>query len=253
MAKRREFHPALIPALDALIGDPGLISPARDSKLKAEDLYIPAQYIDRIREFRDEQSSRGESATKLLNAFARILEAIHYKNKDETFVCANGMRIHFVPGNELNLNGNNGRSGSTTHALATARYVQEKVGKENVAILTGDSYMSAKALADDIDVAHINPDVYTGRRLLKLPESLYDSWFLFYVRYLWFSLMAVGYVRRMKGAMYYLNPFEIEAYRYMWERDYLERCSEGAVGWREYAHMSLAARMRYVKKYNIAH
>lgn len=62
-----------------------------------------------------------------------------------------------------------------------------------------------------------------------------------------------GYVRRMKGAMYYLNPFEIEAYRYMWERDYLERCSEGAVGWREYAHMSLAARMRYVKKYNIAH
>ena len=176
MAKRREFHPALIPALDALIGDPGLISPARDSKLKAEDLYIPAQYIDRIREFRDEQSSRGESATKLLNAFARILEAIHYKNKDETFVCANGMRIHFVPSNELNLNGNNGRSGSTTHALATARYVQGKVGKDNVAILTGDSYMSAKALADDIDVAHINPDVYTGRRLLKLPESLYDSW-----------------------------------------------------------------------------
>ena len=132
MAKRREFHPALIPALDALSGDPGLISPARDSKLKAEDLYIPAQYIDRIREFRDEQSSRGESATKLLNAFARILEAIHYKNKDETFVCANGMRIHFVPSNELNLNGNNGRSGSTTHALATARYVQEKVGVGNV-------------------------------------------------------------------------------------------------------------------------
>ena len=88
---------------------------------------------------------------------------------------------------------------------------------------------------------------------VRQAQSLYDSWFLFYVRYLWFSLMAVGYVRRMKGAMYYLNPFEIEAYRYMWERDYLERCSEGAVGWREYAHMSLAARMRYVKKYNIAH
>ena len=106
MAKRREFHPALIPALDALIGDPGLISPARDSKLKAEDLYIPAQYIDRIREFRDEQSSRGESATKLLGAFARILEAIHYKNKDETFICANGMRIHFVPSKDLDLSVN---------------------------------------------------------------------------------------------------------------------------------------------------
>ena len=49
---------------------------------------------------------------------------------------------------------------------------------------------------------------------VRQAQSLYDSWFLFYVRYLWF---------------------------------------EGAVGWREYAHMSLAARMRYVKKYNIAH
>ena len=47
---------------------------------------------------------------------------------------------------------------------------------------------------------------------VRQAQSLYDSWFLFYVRYLWFSLMAVGYVRRMKGAMYYLNPFEMEAY-----------------------------------------
>ena len=52
--------------------------------------------------------------------------------------------------------------------------------------------------------------------------------------------------------MYYLNPFEMEAYRRMWEKDYLERCSEGAHEWREFRHMSLAARLRYVKKYNIA-
>lgn len=177
MAKRKEFHSALVPALDALIGDPALISPPRGGKKKADDLYIPAQYIDRIREFRDEQSSRGESATKLLGAFARILEAIHYNNRDEVFICANGMKIHFVPSSQLKLVSTNGRTGSTTHALATARYVQEKIGKDNVAILTGDSYMSAKALADDIDVAHINPDVYTGRRELELPEELYGDWF----------------------------------------------------------------------------
>ncbi len=178
MAKRKDFHPALVPALDALIGDPDLVKPTRDGKLKAEDLYIPNQYIDRIREFRDEQSSRGESATKLLGSFAYILEAVHYKNSDDTFVCANGMRIHFVPSKDLKLTSTNGRSGSTTHALATARYVQDIVGKDNTAILTGDSYMAAKALADDIDVARINPDVYTGRRKLLLPDALYEEWFI---------------------------------------------------------------------------
>ena len=87
MAKRKDFHPVLVPALDALIGDPGLITPTKDGKLKANDLYIPAQYIDRICEFRDrdEQSSRGEAATTLLGSFSRILEAIHYNDSDDAF------------------------------------------------------------------------------------------------------------------------------------------------------------------------
>lgn len=87
---------------------------------------------------------------------------------------------------------------------------------------------------------------------VRQAQSTHDSWLLFYVQYLWCSLMCIGYVRRMKGAMYYLNPFEMEAYRRMWEKDYLERCSEGANEWREFRRMSLAARLRYVKKYNIA-
>lgn len=178
MAQRKDFHPILIPALDALIGDPELIVPTKHSKLKANDLFIPAQYIDRIYEFRDEPSSRGESAHKLLGYFPHILEAIHYSNSDNVFTCANGMRIRFISSEKLKLTSINGHSGSTAHALATARYAQEKDSKDEVAILTGDNYMVSKALMSDIDVAHVNPDIYTGRRKLILPKKYYNDWFI---------------------------------------------------------------------------
>lgn len=87
---------------------------------------------------------------------------------------------------------------------------------------------------------------------LRQAQSTHDSWLLFYVRYFWYSLRAIGYIRRMKNAMYYLNPFEMEAYRHMYEKDYLERCADGgAVEWKEFSRMSLAARMRYVRKNNL--
>ena len=178
MAKRRDTHKALVPALDALIGDPDILMPGPDTKLKAEILYIPLQYIDRIREFRHEQSSRGEAATTLLGHFMRILEYVHYADGDsKTYVCKNGMKIEFVPPQDISDVSTNGRTGSNTHALATAKYAQKQLNDDGaVAILTGDNYMSSKALAQDIDVAHINPDVYTGRRRLSLPEELCDSW-----------------------------------------------------------------------------
>ena len=181
MAKRREFHPALVPALDTLIGNPDILAPEPDTKLKAETLYVPMQYIDRVREFRHEQSSRGEAATKLLGIFSRILETTHYAdNGHKDYVCKNSMKIQFVPSSEIDITdvSTSGRTGANTHALATAKYVQKKLkDPSQVAIMTGDNYMSSKALAQDIDVARINPDVYTGRRKLVLPPELYDSWF----------------------------------------------------------------------------
>ena len=179
MAKRRDFHPILVPALDALIGNPDILAPDPETKLKAETLYIPMQYVDRLREFRHEQSSRGEAATKLLGLFSRILETTHYDDHgSKEFCCKNGMKIQFVAPKDISSVSTNGRTGANTHALATAKWAQNELhdpGK--VAILTGDNYMSSKALAQDIDVARINPDVYTGRRKLKLPDDLYESWF----------------------------------------------------------------------------
>ncbi len=177
MAERKDFHPILIPALDALIGNPELITPTTHSKLKANDLLIPTQYIDRIHEFHKEKSSRGESANKLLEDSHYILEAIHYSNDSDTYTCANGMRIHFICNEELELIDTNGRPSSTAHALATAQYAQKEYGKDEIAILTGDNYMASKALLSDIDVAHVNPYTYTGRRKLILPEKYYTDWF----------------------------------------------------------------------------
>ena len=179
MAKRREFHPALVPALDTLIGDPDILDPEPGTKKKAEVLYIPMQYIDRVREFRHEQSSRGEAAQKILSRFSRILETTHYADgADKVFTCRNGMKIQFVPPQDITDVSTNGRTGANTHALATAKFVQSKrKDPGEVAIMTGDNYMSSKALAQDIDIARINPDVYTGRRLLELPEELCGPWF----------------------------------------------------------------------------
>ena len=63
MAKRRDFHPILVPALDALIGNPDILAPDAETKLKAETLYIPMQYIDRLREFR-QAADGGQAAAR---------------------------------------------------------------------------------------------------------------------------------------------------------------------------------------------
>ena len=70
-----------MPALDALISEPKLIYPDKDTKLKAGEMLIPCQYIDRLAEFLDESiTSRGEAAYDLLGHITDMLEEIHCKN-----------------------------------------------------------------------------------------------------------------------------------------------------------------------------
>jgi PhoH-like ATPase len=173
--KKTIFHAALVPALDALIGDPKLLEPDEDTKLKAKELIIPTQFVHRIRDFRDEQSSRGEASTKLLGSFSRIFESIHY-SEEEYYTCKNGMKIRFVRDDQIKIANGESKKSSTVHTLATARYYYDAVSHD-VAILTGDNYMMALALSNDIDVARVNPEVYTGRRKLIMPDEAYRSWF----------------------------------------------------------------------------
>ena len=171
----QEWHQHLVPALDALIGNPDILTPDEGTEKKANVLYLPRYYVDRVNMFLGEQSNRGESAKILLGSFSHILGKIHYSGGID-YVCKNGMTIKFMPEENANEYSSGGRIGASAHALDVAKRVQADHGNE-VAILTGDDYMASSAFINGLDVAHINPDVYTGRRKLVLPEDLYGPWF----------------------------------------------------------------------------
>lgn len=71
---------------------------------------------------------------------------------------------------------------------------------------------------------------------LRQAQSTHNSWICFYLLYSWYWLRALPLNRKMKGAAYYLNPFEIEAYDNEHDLHYLDNCSrKGTNGWREHA------------------
>ena len=170
------YHYAIVPALDALIGEPKLIYPDKDTKKKAGEMLIPYQYIERLDEFLDEGiTSRGEAAYNLLGHITDMLEEIHTKNLDY-YTCKNGMRIKFVSMDGQSFAKEDRKTSTKASALATAvNYNSFHQGA--VAILSGDPAMLSKALLRGIDIARINPEIYTGRRKLQLPKAAYAQWF----------------------------------------------------------------------------
>jgi predicted ribonuclease YlaK len=165
-----------VPALDALIGEPKLINPDKDTKKKAGEMLIPNQYVDRLAEFLDEGiTSRGEAAYILLNHITNMLSEIHDKGL-EYYTCKNGMRIRFISADDQAFDKDDSRKSTKASTLATASYYN-KFHPGTVAILSGDPAMLAKALQRGIDIARINPEIYTGRRKLVLPTKAYEKWF----------------------------------------------------------------------------
>lgn len=172
-SRKSNYHPVIVPALDALIGDPDLLKPDLNTKPVANRMYIPAQYIQRIRKFRDENTGRGEAAKELLALFAMILGKIHYSS-EKFYSCNNGMRIYFVEDDDLDLSAKQIDS-STANTIAVVKYLQRDNIKATV--LTGDDSTCASAFLNKINVERINPEVYTGRRRLKLSPEACDPWF----------------------------------------------------------------------------
>ena len=78
---------------------------------------------------------------------------------------------------------------------------------------------------------------------LRQAQSTGDSWIRFYLLYIWYWLKGLRMNRRMKHAAYLLNPFEMEAYRRMYDLHYLDHCEDGCTEWRQYAKMSLKERL----------
>ncbi len=94
---------------------------------------------------------------------------------------------------------------------------------------------------------------------LRQAQSCHDSWLRFYLLYIWYWLKnSVGTVliesrrglrknrpRRVpRNAAYLLNPFEMEAYKRMYDLDYLNGCEGRAQEWRQFAKMPLEERLR---------
>ena len=175
------FHSYIVPGLDVLIGDPSFLTPTEDTKPKAEMLFIPSFYVYRTMDFYKEQSNRGDSARELTTIFGEIAGRMNYNNSD-TFVFKNGMRLKFqdFPEHPVfhGLNGNSSEkySSSKFHAIATAKALQKQYGKGKVAIMTGSDILATPAIFNQIDVARVNPDVYTGRVRVEFPDECAGHW-----------------------------------------------------------------------------
>lgn len=77
---------------------------------------------------------------------------------------------------------------------------------------------------------------------LKQAQSTGDSWWRFYRLYLRYWWQGWRQRKRYRNAGYRLNPFEMEAYEHMHDLHYLDHCCDGAIGWKQYARMTLEER-----------
>lgn len=105
-------------------------------------------------------------------------------NHDEskTYVFKNGMRLEFrdFPENPTFRGFSKSTvekySSSKFHAIAIAKVLQEELGKDKVAIMTGSDQLATPAAFNNIDIARVNPDVYTGRTRVDFPDDLASLW-----------------------------------------------------------------------------
>lgn len=178
---QKGFHNYIVPGLDVLISDPSFLKPSKDTKLKAKTLVIPSFYIYRLLDFYKEQTNRGESARELTTIFGEIFEKIN-RQENKSYVLANGMKLEFrdFPENPVFRGLPRGSSekyaSSRFHAIAIAKVLQDEVGRDEIAIMTGSDQLATPAAFNNIDIARVNPDVYTGRTCVNFPDDFASYW-----------------------------------------------------------------------------
>lgn len=175
------FHSCIVPGLDVLIGDPSFLTPNKDTKKKADILYIPSFYIYRVLDFFNEQTSRGEACRELTAIFGTITEEMN-RSSNDIYTFKNGMTMKFkdFPENPvfkgIAHNSDEKYTSSKFHAIAIAKTLQRDSGKDSVAIMTGSDQLATLATFNRINVARINPEVYTGRIKIELPDDYASYW-----------------------------------------------------------------------------
>lgn len=103
------------------------------------------------------------------------------------------------------------------------------------------------------EAEHINShfDALKQHEMIHLYQarSTRDSWMCFYWKYFRFWLQGCRYRKKLPNAGYRLNPFEMEAYMHMYDKDYLKSGGK-AEGWKKYAAMTPAQRLEeYIRVY----
>ncbi len=175
------FHSCVVPGLDVLIGDPSFLTPNRGTKKKADILYIPSFYIYRVLDFFNEQTSRGEACRELTAIFGTITEEMNRSGSD-IYTFENGMTMKFrdFPENPffrgIPHSSEEKYTSSKFHAIAIAKTLQRDLDKDSVAIMTGSDQLATLATFNRIDVARINPEVYTGRIQVSFPDDYASYW-----------------------------------------------------------------------------
>ena len=173
------FHKYLVPGLDVFVSDPEILNPFEETKRRADFLYIPKEYVDRAADFEGEQSARGDACGVLLDYFIFINQKINHSDQD-FFELPNGTKVFLVePKNYFGFDPKDFMTSSKRQAISLARHlVEEKIASASeVAIYTGSRKLAGPASVRNIDVAQVNPEVYTGRRRVKLPFELSHLWF----------------------------------------------------------------------------
>lgn len=112
--------------------------------------------------------------------------------------------------------------------------------------LFGRIYTREQSMADSLNRRF---DTLKNHEMIHLrqAQSTRNSWLLFYTLYIYYSVGALRYWRKMRNAPYYLNPFEMEAYRHMNNLHYLDDKNRGTDEWRRYARMTLSERLRLLQ------
>lgn len=163
-------HSCIVPGLDMLIGDPDILRPKADTPQKARLFCIPKIYIRRLNDFYDEPSTRGEASKELVEIISNLLEHSTARNsRNPIYVCQleNGTHVEF---HDVNVYDEDRRHPSSKiHAIQLAKEMCSDY--YDTAIMTGSDKLSVLAALEGLDVAHINPHVYTGR--VRVP--LYDD------------------------------------------------------------------------------
>ena len=114
--------------------------------------------------------------------------------------------------------------------------------------LFGIVYCKTRKMVDEINKSdNIDSQLESHETIhVRQAESTSDSWFIFYLKYIWQWLMNFPLIFVNFNAPYKFIPFELEAYRNQDEWDYcLGKCEK----WKEYNKLTLKQKRSFAKEY----